>query len=198
MSDEQQIALVRHAETEWSETGRHTSFTDMPLTEEGRRKARLLGERLEGERFTRVLTSPLQRATETCRLAGFGETAEVRTDLCEWDYGDYEGRTTVGIRDQDPGWTLWYDGAPGGESPEQVAERVDRLVDEFRELCEQGCDVLVFGHGHLSQALAIRWVGLPIADGRLIRLGAGGLSRLTWKREYRVIDTLNDRSHLRE
>lgn len=196
MSDEQEVVLVRHAETEWSETGRHTSRTDLALTEEGRRKARLLGQRLEGESFTRVLTSPLARAAETCRLAGFGE-GEIREDLREWDYGDYEGRTTADIRDQEPGWTLWYHGAPGGESPGQVAVRVDRLVAEFCELCEQGCDVLVFGHGHLLQALAVRWIGLPIADGRLLRLGAGGLSRLTWKREHRVIDTWNDTAHIR-
>lgn len=195
MADEQQVVLVRHAETEWSETGRHTSRTDLPLTDEGRRKARLLGERLDGERFTRILTSPLARAADTCRLAGFGE-GEVRADLCEWDYGEYEGRSTADIREDEPGWTLWHDGAPGGESPEQVTARVDRLVAESCELCEEGCDVLVFGHGHLLQALAVRWVGLPIRDGRLLRLSAGGLSRLTWKREYRVIDTWNDTAHV--
>lgn len=191
MSDEQQIVLVRHAETEWSETGRHTSTTDLPLTDEGRRKARLLGERLHGRRFARVLTSPLSRAADTCDLAGYGEIAEIRTDLCEWEYGEYEGRTTAEIREHDHGWTLWHDGAPGGESPEDVAQRVDRLVAEFCEVCEEGGDVLAFAHGHVLQALAVRWVGLPVADGRLLRLSAGSLSRLSWKREYRVIDTWN-------
>lgn len=196
MSDEPQVVLVRHAETAWSKSGQHTGSSDVPLLDEGRAKAKQVGQRLGGAPFARVFTSPLQRAAETCRLAGYGDHAETRDDLREWDYGELEGLTTPEIRQRHPGWMVWHDGAPGGESPADVRERVDRVVDELAGICASGGDVLVFGHGHLLQALGVRWVELPIADGRLVVLHTGSLSRLGWKRELRVIETWNDRAHL--
>jgi len=193
---DQRIMLVRHAQTEWSLTGQHTGTTDLPLTEEGRRLTERLRDRLSGESFDRVLSSPLQRATETCRIAGFADEAELRDDLAEWDYGSYDGRTTADIRGDDPGWDLWRDGAPGGESPPEVAERMDRVVADLLDTCEHGGDALVFGHGHGLTALTVRWLGLPIERGRHLRLGTGAVSLLGWKREVRVLQVWNDRSHL--
>lgn len=193
---DQQITLVRHAETAWSLTGQHTGTTDLHLTDEGRRKGEHIAERLGARRFSFVLSSPLDRALETCRIAGYGDVVELRDELVEWDYGDYEGLTTPEIREQDPGWVLWTDGAPDGESPPEVRDRVDRVVDELCGRCEAGQDVAVFGHGHLLRALAVRWVGLPIEAGRHLRLSTGTISTLGWKRELRVIDTWNDASHL--
>jgi probable phosphoglycerate mutase len=193
---DQRITLVRHAQTEWSLTGQHTGTTDMPLTDEGRRLTERLRRRLAGERFDRVLSSPLQRAAETCRIAGFAAEAELRDDLVEWDYGTYDGRTTADIRAENPGWELWRDGAPGGESPVDVAERMDRVVADLIDTCEHGGDVLVFGHGHGLTALTVRWLGLPIERGRHLRLGTGAVSLLGWKREVSVLQLWNDRSHL--
>lgn len=193
---DQRIVLVRHAQTEWSLSGQHTGTTDLPLTDEGRALTQRLRERLAGDRFDRVLTSPLRRALETCRIAGFAAEAERRDDLVEWNYGAHEGRTTAEIRVEDPGWDLWRDGAPGGESPADVARRMDRVVADLLETCEQGGDVLVFGHGHGLTALTIRWMGLPIEHGRHLRLGTGAVSVLGWKREFRVLEVWNDRSHL--
>jgi probable phosphoglycerate mutase len=190
------VWLIRHAETEWSQAGRHTGSSDLPLLEAGREKARVVGERLAGATFARVLSSPLRRAVETCELAGYGDVAETRAELWEWDYGDYEGLSTAEVRERDPAWLVWYDGAPGGESPEDVGKRVDRLVAELVDACEAGGDVLIFGHGHSLPALAVRWVGLPIADGRLLALRTASLSRLGYRRELRVIDTWNDTAHL--
>src|SRR2546425_12869816 len=127
-----QVVLVRHGETEWSATGRHTGRTDVPLTDEGRRQAKALGSCLKGWTFALVLASPLQRATETCRLAGLGDAAQTRADLREWDYGEFEGRTTADIRIGRPGWSLWMDGVPGGETAEQVGGRADQLIAEAR------------------------------------------------------------------
>lgn len=191
----QRIVIVRHAETEWSLSGQHTGRTDIPLTEVGRQKAKILGPTLERYDFTRVLTSPLQRASETCVLAGLGDRAEEHDGLAEWDYGEYEGVTTAEIHEARPDWSLWLDGATGGESPDEVTRRVDPLVDE---LCKLDGDVVVFSHGHLSRALAVRWVGLPIEAGRLFRLDTGTISTLSWKRQTRVIDRWNDDAHLRE
>lgn len=193
---DQRVVLVRHAQTEWSLTGQHTGTTDLPLTEDGRAVTRHLRDRLAGERFDRVLTSPLQRAAATCRIAGFAEEAEVHNDLVEWDYGEYDGHTTADIRTDDARWDLWRDGAPGGESPEQMSARMDRVVDELLETCASGGDVLVFAHGHSLTALTIRWLGLPIGHGRHLRLGTGAVSELGWKREVRVLQRWNDRSHL--
>lgn len=193
---DQQVVLIRHAQTAWSLTGQHTGTTDLPLTDDGRELTRHLRDRLAGEHFDRVLTSPLQRAAETCRIAGFAERAERNDDLVEWDYGDHDGRTTAEIRSDDPGWDLWSDGAPGGESPDQMSARMDRVVQELLATCESGGDALVFAHGHSLTALTVRWLGLPIGHGRHLRLGTGAVSRLGWKREVRVLQLWNDRSHL--
>jgi probable phosphoglycerate mutase len=193
---DQQVVLVRHAQTAWSLTGQHTGTTDLPLTDDGRALTRHLRDRLAGERFDRVLTSPLQRAAATCRIAGFADQAEVHDGLVEWDYGEYDGRTTADIRSDDPGWDLWRDGAPGGESPEAMSARMDRVVEELLATCESGGDALVFAHGHSLTALTIRWLGLPIGHGRHLRLGTGAVSVLGWKREVRVLQLWNDRSHL--
>lgn len=188
------IVIIRHAETQWSINGRHTGSTDLPLTAAGRIKGELIGSALSEFRFDSVWTSPLRRAADTCRLAGLGDVARTRSDLVEWDYGDYEGITTAEIIETRPGWDLWLHGAPGGESPDDVARRVDTLV---AELARFGGDVAIFSHGHLSRALAVRWVGLPIEAGRLLALGTGTISVLSWQRDVRVIARWNDDSHLR-
>lgn len=193
---EQRIVLVRHAQTEWSLSGQHTGTTDLPLTDAGRDLTEHLRRRLAADRFARVLTSPLRRAAETCEIAGFADEAEVCDDLVEWGYGTYEGRTTADIRSERPGWDLWRDGAPEGESPADVCRRIDRVVDTLLEICDAGGDVLIFGHGHSLKALTIRWLGLDIVHGRHLDLGTGSVSTLGWKREVRVLDGWNDRSHL--
>jgi broad specificity phosphatase PhoE len=183
------LLLVRHGQTDWSRDGRHTGRTDVPLTGEGRRQAERLGERLAGRDFARVLTSPLSRAAETCRLAGFGEQAETRPELAEWDYGDYEGLTTAAIREERPGWSVWRDGCPGGESAADVGARVDPLVAELREA--QG-DAILFAHGHLLRVLAARWVGLGPEGGALLSLQTAALGALGWEREQPVITLWNE------
>ena len=178
--------MVRHGQTEWSESGRHTGRTDVPLLPQGRVDAEGLGAWLSREvpDPALVLTSPLSRAAETCRLAGFGGTAEACDDLVEWDYGEYEGRTTEEIRIGRPGWTLWADGVPRGESAADVGRRADRVIERARAAAG---DVLLFSHGHLLRVLAARWVGLPPAGGRLLALGAGACSALGWERETPVV-----------
>lgn len=183
-----EIVLVRHGETEWSRTRRHTGQTDVPLTEAGREEARLLASGLDGRAFSRVLSSPLSRALETCRLAGFGDGAEVRPELREWDYGDYEGRTTAEIRVERPGWTVWRDGCPGGEVAADVGARLDPLVGELRAASE---DVAVFGHGHALRVLAARWIQLPAVAGERLALGTGALSVLGYERETPVLRLWN-------
>jgi broad specificity phosphatase PhoE len=183
-----EIVLVRHGETEWSRSGRHTGSTDVPLTEDGRRQAQLVGGALRGRRFAAVWTSPLSRALETCRLAGFGEVALPKDDLVEWEYGEYEGRTTLEIRRERPGWTLWRDGVPGGETADEVEARVDRVLAEAASV---GGDALVFAHGHVLRALAARWLGLEPAGGRLFALDPATLSVLGYERETRVIRLWN-------
>lgn len=185
-----QIVLVRHAETEWSRSGRHTSRTDVPLTDRGRDEARALGAALRGWEFDLVLTSPLVRASETCRLAGFGERAVLRDELVEWDYGDYEGRRTVDIREERPGWTLWRDGVPGGETSDQVASRVDRVIAELRSASGSA---IVFSHGHLLRVLAARWIGLDASAGGLFALDPGSISVLGYERETAVVRRWNVR-----
>ncbi len=182
-----EVVLVRHGETEWSRDLKHTGWTDVPLTDLGREQAERVGVALRGRTFALVLTSPLQRAAETCRLAELGE-AQTRDDLREWDYGDYEGRKTVDIRREVPDWTIWTGAVPNGESLEQVGARADRVVEEAR--AAEG-DVLVFGHGHMLRILAARWLGLEPAAGRLFALDSATLSVLGYEREIAVIRTWN-------
>ena len=172
------IYLARHGETAWSLSGQHTGLTDLPLTERGERNASRLGERLHGLTFARVLTSPLQRAARTCELAGFGTVAEVESDLLEWNYGDYEGRRTVEIHAERPDWQLFRDGCPGGESPDQVGARADRVVSRVRAV--QG-DVLVFSSGHFLRVFAARWLGLEPAGGRYFLLSTASLSAMSYE-----------------
>jgi broad specificity phosphatase PhoE len=188
-----EIVLVRHGETEWSRAGKHTGRTDVPLTDEGRAQAVALGATLRGLRFALVLTSPLSRALETCRLADLGEVAQERPDLMEWDYGAYEGRTTAEIREERPDWTLWRDGVPGGESAAEVGARADRVIAELRAA---GGDAAVFAHGHLLRVLTARWLGLDPADGRLFALDTTTISVLGDEREAAVIRLWNSKPPL--
>jgi broad specificity phosphatase PhoE len=186
------LVLIRHGETEWSASGKHTSVTDVPLLESGRRDAGRLGERLAGRDFALVLTSPRARARETAALAGL--EAEVDEDLVEFDYGSYEGRTTPEIREERPGWSVWADGAPGGETAEQVGARADRAIE--RALAAGG-DVAVLAHGHFLRVLAARWIALPAVYGGHLALDTGSVSELGFERERRAIWLWNDTSHLR-
>ena len=183
-----EIWLIRHGETEWSLSGAHTGRTDIPLTANGRRIAESLGLRLAGQRFAMVLTSPLERARETCRLAGFGALAYVDPDLREWDYGEYEGRTTPEIRRENPQWNLWVDGVPRGETLEQVADRAQAVIARVEDV--QG-DVALFSHGHLLRILTAVWLGLDPQAARLFALGTASVSRLGYERETRVIRSWN-------
>ena len=183
-----EVVLARHGETEWSRTLRHTGRTDIPLTEDGRREAEGLKERLATREFKRVLASPLGRAMDTARLAGLGERAEPRDELLEFDYGEYEGLTTATIRETVPGWTVWTHGSKGGESCSEVGARLDRVVAELREATG---DVAVFAHGHVLRVLAARWIEQPAQEGARFALGTGTLSVLGWERETPVIRRWN-------
>jgi len=185
----QEVWLVRHAETEWSRTKKHTGRTDVPLTDAGRERARELGARLRGRSFALVLSSPLDRARETARLAGFGDPCQVREDLLEWDYGDYEGITTADIRSERPDWYLWHDGAPNGEAPAEVAARCDRVIEEI--LATDG-DVAVFAHGHVLRTLGARWLEEPPDFGGRMFLETGSVSVLGFEREVRVVRLWNE------
>lgn len=197
MSDRSpRVFLVRHGATAWARDGRHTGRTDIPLLPEGEAEARAAAPRLAAEGFTMVLTSPLRRARETCALAGFGERAELEPDLMEWDYGAYEGITTHRIRERDPGWLIFRDGCPDGETPGQVGDRADRVIARIRG---QSGDVLLFVHGHFSRVLAARWLGLPAGHARYLVLGTAAVSVLGFEHgpEEPAILLWNDRSHLR-
>jgi probable phosphoglycerate mutase len=182
------VVLARHGETEWSRSLRHTGKTDLPLTEEGRRQASALGPRLKGWTFSLVLTSPLQRALETCRLAGYGEQAQVRPDLVEWDYGRYEGLTTRQIQEIQPDWSLWRDGCPGGEQAADVGRRTDRVIAEVRGV---DGDLLIFAHGHVLRVLTARWLGEPPEGGRHYALQTATLSVLSYEHTDPVIRLWN-------
>ena len=182
-----ELWLVRHGETEWSRTGKHTSTTELPLTEDGVRVATTLRDRLAGVGFDLVLTSPRQRARRTAELAGFPD-AVVDDDLAEWDYGDYEGITTPEIRKTVPGWTVWSHPSPGGETAQQVSDRLDRVVARVRE---QGGRCLAFGHGHATRALTARWLEQPVDEGRLFKLDTSTISVLSFERETPVIQRWN-------
>jgi broad specificity phosphatase PhoE len=187
------LFLVRHGETDWAASGRHTGWTDIPLNDRGRRQAGQLAVRLAGESFDRVLSSPLSRALETCRLVGLGDRAIIDPDLREWDYGEYEGRKTDEIREEDPGWTIWSDRVKGGEPIAAVAARLDRVI--ARTLESDG-DVAIFGHGHALRILAARWLGLEPAAGAMFELSTATISRLGWERERSVIELWNEAAHL--
>ncbi len=178
------VILVRHGETDWSASGRHTSRTDLPLTEAGRTRAEALAPALAKSDFSLVLCSPLRRARETCRLAGFADAAEICEGLREWDYGEYEGLSTPQIRAERPGWSLWRDGCPGGESPSQIQERADRVIERVREAAG---DVILFAHGHILRVLASRWIAQPAAFGARLALGTGALSTLGYERDTEVL-----------
>lgn len=184
----QQVYLIRHGETEWSLSGQHTGITDIPLTGNGRKVAKLLEPVLARETFALVLTSPLERARETCKLAGFGERVQVDRDLMEWSYGEYEGLTPKQIHAQAPGWMLFRDGSPGGESPEQVGARVDRVIARVRAV--QG-HVALFAHGHIFRVFAARWLGLPAAAGSHFLLDTATLSILSYYRGVPAVKCWN-------
>lgn len=178
-----ELWLVRHGETEWSRDHKHTSVTELPLTDVGTESAHELAGRLQGVEFGQVLTSPRLRARRTAEICGFPD-AEVDEDLVEWDYGEYEGITTVEIRKTVPGWTVWTHPTPGGETSEQVTERLDRVIDRVRDHPGR---VLAFGHGHAHRALAARWMQRPVRDGRHFVLGTATLSVLGWERDTPAI-----------
>jgi len=184
-----EVVLVRHAQTEWSRDGRHTGRTDLPLTDAGRAGASALAERLRGRRFELVLVSPLLRARETCELCGLAAHAQVREDLREWDYGDYEGLTTPEIRVRRPGWLLWRDGCPSGEDAAQVGARADRVI---AELCAVGADAAVFSHGHMLRVLGARWIALGAESGGRLGLSTAAICVLARERETPVIARWND------
>jgi probable phosphoglycerate mutase len=187
------VVLVRHGATTWSASGRHTGRTDIPLTDEGRREAVLVGRALAGQVFERVYASPLSRARDTCVLAGFGSQMVLRDELLERDYGEVDGLTTAGIRERIPGWSVWTAPLPGGETVESVGDRCDRIIADLREV---GGRSAVFGHGHCLRVLAARWIGLPALDARLIELDAASISVLGYEHDQAVIRLWNSTQHL--
>lgn len=186
--DNQQVYLIRHGETEWSLTGQHTGITDLPLTEHGRMLAKRLKPVLAKQKFVMVLTSPLERARDTCELAGLGVEAQIDNDLMEWNYGEYEGLTSREIREKAPGWLLFEHGSPGGETPGQVGVRADRIIARARD---QKGNVALFAHGHLLRVIAARWLGLPAGAGRHFLLDTGTLSILGYYQEIPAIKEWN-------
>jgi broad specificity phosphatase PhoE len=190
------VYLARHGETSWTISRQHTGLTDLPLTERGERTARRLAERLKGLTFAKVWTSPLQRAARTCELAGFKSLAEIDKDLVEWDYGDYEGRRTAEIRAERPGWELFRDGCPGGESPQQVSARADRVVKRVRDV---SANVLIFTSGHFMRVLATRWLGLePSVNCKFFMLSTASLSAVGYEHDVTrpVIRLWNETRHV--
>jgi broad specificity phosphatase PhoE len=189
------VYLARHGETAWSLSGQHTGLTDLPLTDHGKDNAVRLGQRLKRLTFAKVFTSPLQRASLTAKLAGFGDVAEVDPDLVEWNYGEYEGLTSKQIYAQRPDWELFHDGCPGGESPDQVAARADRVISRARAI---NGNVLLFSSGHFLRMLGARWLGLPALGGRYFLLSTASLSLLGYEHNLSepVVRLWNDTSHL--
>jgi len=188
MQQKSELWLIRHGETAWSVSGQHTGKTDIPLTDRGRERAEGIGRYLDARPFALVLTSPHQRARDTCRIAGYGEAAEVDPNLVEWDYGEYEGRTTQDIRAERPGWSIWEDGPQGGETLDEVGARALAVID--RALAA-GWPVALFSHAHMLRILTAIWLGLGPKGGRLLALGTGSIGRLGFEREERVILTWN-------
>jgi broad specificity phosphatase PhoE len=187
------VVLVRHGATDWSEAGRHTGWTDIPLNADGLRQASTLGPRLASWSFETVLCSPLQRAITTCERAGHRDAAQLDPDLREWSYGEYEGLTTTEIRERDPGWNLWDDGVPNGETLAQVAARVDRVL---AVVAGARGDVAVFAHGHFLRVLAARWIGSPAALAQHLNLSTASISALAWEHDWPSITLWNDVCHL--
>jgi broad specificity phosphatase PhoE len=189
------LSLARHGETAWTLSGQHTGRSDIPLTARGEKNALSLGKRLRGERFAAVFTSPLSRARRTCELAGYSGSAQIDPNLVEWDYGEYDGKTSAEIRRTRPDWNLFRDGCPGGESLEEVAARADRVVARVRAVSG---DVLVFSHSHFLRVLAVRWLGLPGADARYLVLSTASLSVLGYEHslEEPAIRLWNDDRHV--
>jgi broad specificity phosphatase PhoE len=191
------VYVARHGETAWSLSGQHTGLTDLPLTPNGELNAQRLGERLKGLKFAKVFSSPLQRAKRTCELAGFGAAAEIDPDLVEWNYGEYEGLRSAEIFAKRPDWQLFRDGCPGGESPAQISERADRVVQRVRKVSG---NVLLFSSGHFIRVLASRWLGLaPIAMGKYLLLNTASLSALSYEHNLSepVIRLWNDVNHVK-
>jgi len=186
------IVLVRHGETEWSRTGRHTGRTDVELTDSGRHQAAATGRRLEGADWAVVLSSPMRRALDTCRLAGLAGRVIVDEDLREWDYGDYEGLTTTAIHARDPSWSLWRDGCPGGETALDVGRRADRVIERLRAADGDG---VVFAHGHLLRVMGARWVGEAPAFGARLVLSTASVSTLGWEHAVAALTVWNDTGH---
>ena len=191
MSAGTELWLVRHGETAWSLSGAHTSRTDIPLTEHGRKRAEELRDYLQGTKFDAVFTSPMQRARETCAIAGFGDVAKAEDGLKEWDYGVYEGKTTKEIQAEILGWSVWKDEIVDGETVEQVGKRADGVIARTLAAARDGGKVALFAHAHILRILAVRWMGLPAKDGALLALGTGSVSVLGWERETRVIERWN-------
>lgn len=187
------LVLARHGETEWSKSGQHTGRTDIPLTDVGREQARRLGSALAGRTFARVISSPLVRALETCRIAGFGDRVEIDDDLQEWDYGVYEGRRRVDIALDEPGWTVWSRPIRDGESLVELGERADRVI---AGLLRTPGDVLVFSHGHFLRVLAARWIEAPPLVANRLELATATISELGWETDRRVIEAWNAAGHL--
>jgi broad specificity phosphatase PhoE len=191
MSVGTELWLVRHGETEWSLSGAHTSRTDIPLTAHGRKRAEELRDYLKGTHFDAVFESPMQRAKETCAIAGFGDRAVVENGLKEWDYGVYEGKTTKEIQGEIPGWSVWKNEIVGGEAVEHVGERADGVIARALAAAPTGGKVALFAHAHILRILAARWIGLPATGGSLLALGTGSVSVVGWERETRVIASWN-------
>ena len=183
MSAALQLYLIRHGETAWSITGQHTGFTDIALTAHGQEEAHALASRLAKVQFTRILTSPLRRARQTCELAGFGAAAKIDADLVEWNYGDYEGKRTAEI----PGWNVWRDGCPHGESPENISDRADRLLKDLRPLSG---NVALFSHGQFGSALAARWIELAVGEAQHLALGPASLSILEYESGHPTVPVI--------
>lgn len=193
MAEKHQIWLFRHGETEWSKSGQHTGRTDIPLTDAGRERAQALRTHLAGRQFALVLSSPLIRAVDTCRLAGYGDQMQLTDDLLEWNYGDYEGRRTVDIQKERPGWLLWKDGVPDGETAAQVAARARDVI--ARAVAADG-DVAMFSHGHMLRVLGATWLDLAPEAGQMFALGTAATCVLGHEHDYRVIQVWNQDSHL--
>jgi broad specificity phosphatase PhoE len=186
-----ELWLIRHGETEWSLSGAHTSRTDIALTDHGRKRAEELREFLHGRKFAAVFTSPMQRARETCAIAGYGDVAKIEDGLKEWDYGVYEGKTTKEIRLEHPGWSVWKDEIVDGEAVEHVGERADAVIAKALAAAGENGSVALFAHAHILRILAARWIGLPATGGSVLALGTGSVSVLGFERETRVIQSWN-------